>query len=134
MYNFKTLSSSTKFLSYKDWAINDYVVGKILRLAANSLNPKVQDVIVSVIDSNIKTEKMSLVAGDTFTINGTTALEKALIQGVEEGDIIKVTFKGKEPNKTGAYKGVLSNRLEVQVAPAQDQAKFENTDSSEDVL
>jgi hypothetical protein len=134
MYNFKTLSGSTKFLSYKDWAINDFVVGKVLRFNPNSLNPKVQDVIVSVIDSNIKTEKMSLSKSDTFTINGTTALEKALVQGVEEGDIIKVTYKGKEPNKTGAYKGVLSNRLDVQVAPAQDQAKFENTDSDKDLV
>lgn len=124
MYNFKQLTGSSKFLSYKDWAINDFVVGKIERFQVNSKNPKVQDVVVTVLDSNIKKEKVTLAQQDTFTINGTTALQKALDRGVEDGDIIKVVYLGKEAIKTGPYKGQLANKLDVFVAPAQDQAKF----------
>jgi hypothetical protein len=135
MYNFKQLTGSSKFLSYKDWAVNDFVVGKIERFQVNSKNPKVQDVVVIVLDSNIKKEKVTLVQEDTFTINGTTALQKALDRGVEEGDIIKVVYLGKEPIKTGTYKGQLANKLDVFVAPAQDQAKLTPPEiTSEDVL
>jgi len=133
MYNFKQLTGSSKFLSYKEWSVNDFVVGKVVRFQQNNKNPKVQDVIVSVIDSNIKKDKLTLTKNDTFTINGTTALQKALDAGVEDGDIIKVVYLGKEPVKTGAYKGQLANKLDVFVAPAQDQAKFE-TIQEEEVL
>lgn len=109
MYDFKRATNSSKFLSYKDWEINDYVVGKILNFKPNSKNDKVTDIIVSILDSNIKKEKVSLVANDTFTINGTTALQKALDNSdVVEGDIIKVVYLGKEPVKTGSYKGAIA--------------------------
>lgn len=134
MYNFKQLTGSSKFLSYKEWAVNDYVVGKILRFQQNNKNPKVQDVIVTVVDSNIKKDKITLTKSDVFTINGTTALQRALDQGVEDGDIIKVIYLGKESIKTGTYKGQLANKLDVFVAPAQDQAKFEAPTQEEEVL
>lgn len=119
MYDFKRATNSSKFLSYKDWAINDYVVGKILNFKPNSKNDKVTDIIVSILDSNIKKEKVSLVANDTFTINGTTALQKALDNSdVVEGDIIKVVYLGKEPVKTGSYKGTMANMLDVFIAKA----------------
>ena len=123
MYNFRTISGSTKFLSYKDWAIGDYVIGKIVMFKPNKLSPKFQDVQVTVLESNIDKDSVTLNPKDSFTINGTTVLENALLQGVEEGDIIRVEFLGKEANKTGAFKGKMSNRLDIKIAPAQDEAK-----------
>lgn len=117
MYDFKQVTSSSKFLSYKDWDINDYVVGKILNFKANSKNPKVQDVIVSILDSNINKDKVVLSVNDAFTINGTTALQKALDNtDVEEGQIIKVVYLGKEPVKTGTWQGLMANKLDVFIA------------------
>ena len=132
MYEFKKLSGTTKYLSYKEWKANDYVVGKVERFKQNTKNPKVQDVVVTIIDSNIKTPKLTLAKNDPFTINGTTALQKAIEGGVEEGDILKVVYKGKETIKTGPYKGSLANSLDVFVAPAQDADKFTNVESTED--
>lgn len=134
MYNFKQLTGSSKFLSYKEWAVNDFVVGEVVRFQTNNKNPKVQDVIVTVLDSNIKKDKVSLTKDDVFTINGTTALQKALSNGVEEGDILKVVFLGKETIKTGQWKGQQANKLDVFVAPAQDKAQFEAPVQEEEVL
>jgi len=132
MYDFKKLTGNSKFLSYKDWAVNDYVVGKVEILKQNSKNPKVQDAVITIIDTNIKKPNLTLAKNDRFTINGTTALQKALDAGVEEGDILKVVYLGKEEVKTGQWKGTKANKLDVFVAPAQDQAKFETQD--EEVL
>ncbi len=127
MYNFKELTGNTKFLSYAQWPIGGYVIGTIKMFKPNSKNPKHQDVIVDVIDSNLKTSTVSIVKNDPFTINGTTALEKTL-GAVEEGDIIKVTYLGKEEVKQGQWKGTKANKLKVEVAPAQDKTKFESDD------
>ena len=134
VYNFKELTGSTKFLSYKDWPVNQYVVGTVKKFSPNKLNPNAQDVMVEVLDTNISTEKLTLKKGDNFTINGTTALEKVLGE-VEEGDILKVTYEGKGVNTTGKYKGKESNRLKIQVAPAQDKANFtDKSEESEDLI
>jgi hypothetical protein len=134
MYDFKQVTSSSKFLSYKDWDINDYVVGKILNFKANSKNPKVQDVIVSILDSNIKKDKVVLSVNDAFTINGTTALQKALDNSdVEEGQIIKVVYLGKESVKTGAWKGTMANKLDVFIAKPSE-ASPSNPITDDEVL
>ena len=134
MYDFKQVTSSSKFLSYKDWDINDYVVGKILNFKVNSKNPKVQDVIVSILDSNIKKDKVVLSVSDAFTINGTTALQKALDNtDVEEGQIIKVVYLGKEPVKTGAWKGTMANKLDVFIAKPSE-ASPSNPITDDEVL
>jgi hypothetical protein len=58
-----------------------------------------------------------LSVNDAFTINGTTALQKALDNSdVEEGQIIKVVYLGKESVKTGAWKGTMANKLDVFIA------------------
>lgn len=118
MYNFKQLTGNTKFLSYKEWKPSDFVVGKIERFSPNSKNTKVTDVVVTILESNILNERVTLSPKDLFTINGTTALQKALDTGVEEGDIIKVIYLGKETVKTGPWKGTMANKLEVYLSPA----------------
>lgn len=131
MFEFKQLTGSSKFLSYKEWKINDFVVGKVEVMKTNSKNPKVQDLVVTVLESNIKSDKVSLASGDRFTINGTTALQKAVDEGIEVGNVVKVVYKGKETVKTGQWKGQQANALEVFVAPTQTTA---TTSTSDDVL
>jgi len=133
MHDFKTLTGNTKYLSYKDWSVGGFVVGTVTSFKSNSKNPKVQDVVVDVIESNLKTPTFSLKKDEVFTINGTTALERVL-GSVEEGDIIKVTFLGKEEVKTGEWKGTKANKLEVQVAAAQDKAKLDTTSNEDEGL
>ncbi len=133
MYNFKNLTSNTKFLSYKEWPIGGYVVGTVKMFRPNYKNPKHQDVIVDVIDTNLKTAAFTLKKNDPFTINGTTSLEKVL-GAVEEGDIIKVTYEGKQEVKSGQWKGTKANKLKVEVAAAQDRAQFEQSEESDDLV
>jgi hypothetical protein len=90
-------------------------------------------VIVKVIESGIKSDKLSLSKNDVFTINGAAAIQKSLDAGVEEGDILKVVYTGTTVTKTGPYKGKDQNTFQVFVAPAQDKAKFE-TEVSEDLI
>lgn len=127
MYNFKQISTTTgsKYLSYNQWPEGKYVYGSIVAFKPNSKNPKVQDVVITVKGSDISTDKVKLAEGDTFTINGTAALEK-IIGSIEEGDILKVIFNGKKPMKSGPYKGQLANDLTVLVAPAQELNAFES--------
>jgi hypothetical protein len=132
-YDFKQLTVNTKYLSYKLWPVGQYVVGEVHSFKQNAKNPKHRDVIVKVIDSNIKTPSVTLAKGDMFTINGTTSLEKVL-GAVEENDIIKVTYKGTETVKTGQWAGAKTNVLDVQVAPNQDKAKFEQPAAENDEL
>lgn len=108
-------------------------MGQVHSFSPNKKNPKHRDVIVDVIESNIDTGKVKILKGDMMTVNGTTALEKVL-GAVEEGDIIKVTYKGKKPNTTGPWVGQLSNVLDVQVAPAQDKQKFETQAEDQDLV
>lgn len=136
MFQFKSLTASTKYLSYKEWPVDTFVVGQVIRFATNKMNPKHKDVVVEIIESNVKTDKVTLVKGDLLTINGTTALEKAINAGIEEDDIIKVVYKGKVINKSGEWKGQKSNALEVSVAPAQDKHKVtsKSSEESEDLI
>lgn len=120
MYEFKQLTGTSKFLSYKEWRVNDFVAGKVEVMKQNSKNPKVQDLVVTVLDSSLNNEKITLKSGDRFTINGTTALQKAVEEGIDVGSIVKVVYKGKETVKTGQWKGQLANALEVFVAPPQE--------------
>lgn len=131
MYNFKSLTASTKFLSYKEWQMGGYVVGKVKDFRPNSKNPKHKDVIVEVIETNLGSDKLTLSKGELFTINGTTALQK-VVDSIGEEDILKVTFLGKEEVKTGQWKGTKANKLEIQVAAAQDYAS--NEDNSDDEI
>jgi hypothetical protein len=131
MYNFKTLTGNTKFLSYKQWPVGKFVVGTITGFRPNAKNPKNQDVIITVLDTNIQVPNLSLSKNDPFTINGTTALQKVL-GSVEEGDIIKVTYEGTETVKTGQWKGTQANKLKVEVAPAQEKENFVAAQESED--
>lgn len=131
MFQFKELTASTKYLSYKSWAIGGYVIGTVKMFRPNAKNPKNQDVIVDVIDSNLKSDKTVIAKGDAFTINGTTALQKTL-GAVEEGDIIKVTYLGQEEVKSGQWKGTKANKLKVEVAAAQDKHQFESASTNED--
>jgi hypothetical protein len=132
MYNFKQISTTTgsKYLSYNQWPEGKYVYGSVVTFKPNSKNPKVQDVVITVQGSDIATDKVKLTKGDTFTINGTAALEKVL-GSIEEGDILKVVFNGKKPMKSGPYKGQLANDLTVLVAPAQDAGKLEEEHSAD---
>lgn len=131
MYNFKSLTAATKFLSYKEWGIGGYVVGIIHDFRPNNKNPKNKDVIVKVIESNLKNDKMALGKDDLFTINGTTALQK-VVDSIEEGDILKVTFLGTETVKSGQWQGTKANKLDIQVAAAQDAGKYSQEESNED--
>lgn len=125
MYEFKQLTG-TKFLSYKDWNVNGFVVGEVMEFRPNKFNAKYTDVVVKVIESGIKSDKLSLDKGDVFTINGAAAIQKSLDAGVEEGDILKVVYTGTTVTKTGPYKGKDQNTFQVFVAPAQDKKQFES--------
>lgn len=127
MYNYKSLSSTSgsKYLSYTQWPVGKYVEGTIVAFKPNSKNPKVQDVIITVEGSDVATEKVTLAKGDTFTINGTAAMEKVLGQ-IEEGDILKVVFNGKKPMKNGPYKGQPANDLTILVRA--NEALLNNSD------
>lgn len=131
MFEFKKVSGSSKFLSYKEWGVNGYVVGQITAMTPSKLNDKNTDVHVDVIDTNLKGEKLVLKKGDAFTINGSAALSQAIEKGVEIKDIIKVVYTGQTETKTGKYKGKMQNTFEIFVAPAQDKAKFESQEDNE---
>lgn len=135
MYNFQVLNDKTKFCSYKEQKPGNYVVGKILRFAPNKKNAKNTDVIVEVIESNIKTEKCTLVKGDKYTINGTTALQNVLNDNeVVAGGVIKVVFKGTETVKAGQWKGTQANSLEIGYVAPEGTVVPESKDSDAGLL
>jgi hypothetical protein len=135
MYEFKQLTGA-KFLSYKDWNVNGFVVGEVITFRPNKFNEKYSDVVIKIIDSGIKSDKLSLAKGDVFTINGAASIQKSLDSGVEEGDILKVVYTGTTITKTGPYKGKNQNTFQVFVAPAQDKKQFESDSetSSDDLI
>lgn len=134
MYNFKKISGS-KFLSYKDWGVGNYVIGQVTAIQESKLNAKNSDLVVDILEATIKIGDTPLKKGESFTINGSAALQKAVDRGIEVDDIVKVVYTGTTPTKTGAYKGKPQNTFDIFVAPVQDKAKFEaNSEEDEDLI
>jgi hypothetical protein len=115
MYDFKQLTGSSKYRSWKEWAKGDFIIGEVVRFQPNMKNPKFQDIVIKVIEVGFKAQT-DIAKGDMFSINGNTGIQKAIDAGIEDADIIKVTYGGMAKVKNGQWAGTQTHVTEVAVA------------------
>jgi hypothetical protein len=128
-YNFKTVMGSTSYRPWKNWEESDYLVGKyVSQTEDNYGKPNYK---VEVIEAGFSTGEAPK-AGTMFTFNSSGSLNKAMDE-VQEGDIIKVIYKGEDTISKGKYKGKAFHSMEVLVAP-KDNTKAAVTTTEEDLF
>jgi hypothetical protein len=113
-YNFKSLTQFSKFRSWKDWSVGEFVIGKLVDIVPNTKNPKNNDLILEVLELGFKMDGVTV--GSRFSVNGCASVQRAIDAGIEENDIVRVEYRGQETVKTGQWKGTKTHVIEVSVA------------------
>jgi hypothetical protein len=114
-YEFRQLTGNSKYRSWKEWAKDDFIIGEVERFEPNRKNPKFQDIVIKVKQVGFKAAT-DVAVGDMFSINGNTGIQKAIDMGIEENDIIKVTYGGQATVKNGQWAGTKTHVTSVEVA------------------
>lgn len=133
MYDFKQLTGNSKYRSWKEWANGDFIIGEVVRFQPNNKNPKFQDIVIKVKQVGFKAQT-NVVENDMFSINGNSGIQKAIEVGIDDGDIIKVTYGGMAVVKTGQWAGTKTHVTSVEVARGNKPAVQVETDEDSEIL
>lgn len=111
MYNFKQVLGKSAYKPWKQWEAGEYLVGKFVSESTDKFgNPNYK---VEVIETNF--EENAPEAGEYLTLNSSGSLKKAF-EDIEEGQIVKVIYKGEDTVATGKFAGKAYHSMEVLVA------------------
>ena len=112
--NFKSTSGSSNFLKWDLWPVNSYMVCKLLD---DSRIDKFQKPIYDV--EVVETSLPGIVPGSKFQLNATGGLTKKMNDNeVSIDQVFKVVYGGKNPIKTGQYKGTMAHAIDLQLNAA----------------
>lgn len=121
MYNFTQVLGKSLYKPWKQWEAGEYLVGKFVSESTDKFgNPNYK---VEVIETNF--EENAPKAGEYLTLNSSGSLKKAF-QDIEEGQVIKVIYKGEDTVKKGKFAGKVYHAMEVLVAG--DKVNTEDSD------
>lgn len=111
-YNFKPVFGGSSYRAWKQWASGDFLVGSyVSQKADNYGNPSYK---VEVIEAKFA-DGTAPKAGAFFSFNSSGSLNKVM-EEVNEGDAIKVIYKGTEVVSKGKFKGKPYHAMEVLVS------------------
>jgi hypothetical protein len=123
-FNFRQVTGSSKFRSWKEWKKGEFVILKIESFAPNKKNTKFLDITGKVLDHNFSQSDWQ--KNDRVSVNGTTGLQKfidAELANLGEVDLkalvgktCKIIFMGQDIVKTGAWAGSKTNVIEGYMA------------------
>ncbi len=110
-YNFKTVMGQTAYKAWKEWEAGEYLVGKYVSEGQDKFGNS--NYKVEVIDSNFEQKKPAV--GSFFTLNSSGSMKKAF-EDIEEGQVVKVIYKGEDVISKGKFKGKPFHNMEILVA------------------
>lgn len=130
---FKQLTGVKTYRPWKEWEIEDYVVGKLLRVdkdqyRKNAYVIEVED--ISFADEDLAT---TISSGKTpFVLNSVGIIDRQYEDGnFEIGDVLMVTYKGLSEMTKGPNAGEEAHSIEVSVADGEDEVDSENEEGDE---
>lgn len=110
-FTFKKVKGASNYLAWKEWQEGDFVVGKFESAGTDKFgNPSYQ---IELLETNIE----SLEGKNVFTLNSNGSLNHKM-DDVIVGDIIKVTYEGKDvlDNPTSPFNGKPYHKVELEIA------------------
>ncbi len=111
MYNFKQVLGATSYRPWKKWIPADYIVGKFVSEGQDKFGNSTYK--IEVIEAGFEIAPPAV--GSYFTLNSSGSLKKAFAD-IEEGQVVKIIYKGVELINKGKFAGKEFHNMEVMVA------------------
>lgn len=121
----------TEFRAWNNWDEGDILIAKLIGSSQNKKNKSKKDWIVEVIDATFssRSEAKKLI-GKRLTLNTAGMLDKGMEQ-IDEGDVVQITYNGKEEMQGGDYSGQEAHQMEVILCEEEDEDS-EDIDTDDD--
>lgn len=121
------------FRAWKDWAEDDYVIGKYVDHYTDQYQKESR--VIQVEDAGFKKSKEAqAIIGKPLVLNGNGMLDKAF-EEIETGTYVQVTYKGMGEMEKGKYKGKEAHVVEVEIVePDEDDSDDESEDDEDGIL
>jgi hypothetical protein len=110
-FTFKRVKGSSKYLAWKLWEQEDYLIGKFEGQSEDKFgNPSYR---TTVIESSLE----DVNEGDTFTLNSNGSLNYKM-EDITVGSVIRVEYQGKEllDNPKSPFDGKEFHKVELELA------------------
>lgn len=119
------------FKKWAEWEEDDYVIGKFVQQGTDQYDKP--NWTLEVYDAEMADKKFAKsILEKHLTMNSSGQLNKAM-EKVEEGQVVKVTYKGTSKIEKGKYAGKDAHLHEVEIME-EDDGSEPGEDSSEDDL
>lgn len=117
------------FRKWSDYTEDDYIIGKYVQSGTDNYgNPSWT---VMVLDAELEDKKFAKsIMDQNLVLNSAGQLNKAM-EKVEEGQIVKVTYKGTSTIEKGKYKGKEAHLHDVEIMEEGEEGESEEDDGED---
>lgn len=109
----KQLTGPCTYRKWEDWKDGEFVIGKYTGIKTSDYGDNYK---IELLETNIPKQAVNT----TLVLNSNGLLDKAMTE-VQEGDIIQVTYRGKQTLTKGKFAGKEAHNVEVAVLEEDEE-------------
>lgn len=131
---FKQLTGVKTYRPWKDWEIEDCVVGKLIRVDKDQYRKNAYVIEVESVTFADEDLATTIMSGSTpFVLNSVGIVDRQYEDGnFEIGDVLMVTYKGVSEMTKGPNAGEEAHSIEVSVADGEDEVVEEGAEEGDE--